>query len=200
MIPRWQEEMSEIVQDLFAQIDRAEAARAAYAMRRPNKARSHMEATVEARARLREMRYSLKKIATNRYLTGRIPEPMEDQDVLLEDTEEFRFYLEGFYNSAWRLIRCMEFLLDEDWPFDGVSMVRNKLIEHCQDGELKNSPLLINSISYDAIHGPKLKGPRWADQAGEQSKFHDSGLYVIADQFLKRVIERFERASVTSSG
>jgi hypothetical protein len=52
---------------------------------------------------------------------------------------------------------------------------------------LKENPVLINSLTFDEIQGPVLKGMRWVDQSGTGMP-HDRGLYINAVEFLKELL------------
>lgn len=185
--------MQSAIQDILKRFDQAEEARVHFMVAQGRLSRSVSDALTELRGRLRELRYCLIKISKNRFITKEIPEPTDCQDTAITDDEELRFYLESFYHCAYRASELVEYLTGKSVPFRGVSMVRNKLMEHCHDKDLRDNPILVNSISYDEIRGPVLKGMRWADQAGKNSDFHDEGLFINTGYFLDDFINRLSR-------
>lgn len=185
--------LPEPVRRVLLELSTAETAIQDYRSRRPDLSRAESDSRAEMHERLRHMRHCIYKVATNRFVTSHIPAPDEDQNPELMDHEESRFYMEGFYGAAWRIHRIMLFLTGEKIPWDGVNMVRNKLIEHCQDQDLKDQPLFINSIDGNHTTGPKLKGLRWTapgDRHVDQGLHLDQGLYVNASEFLRWLTER----------
>lgn len=158
--------------------------------RASDRSRAPSDARVELSERIRHMRHCIYKVATCRFMTGAIPEPYEDQNVELMDHQEVRFYMEGFYNVAWRAHRVIFFLSGTKIPFDGVNMVRNKLIEHCQDQDLEDNPLFINSVGGIAEGGPRLKNVRMIGDTTSADKYHDAGIYSNASEFFTYVIDQ----------
>lgn len=184
--------MQTTLQDILKRFDQAEEARVRYMVARGQLSRSVSDALTELSGRLRELRYCLIKISRNRFITKETPKPTDCQDTALTDDEELRFYLEAFYHCAYRASELVEYLTGKSAAFRGVSMVRNKLMEHCHDKDLRDKPILVNSISYDEIRGPVLKGMRWADQASENSDFHDEGLFINSGYFLDDFMNRLK--------
>jgi hypothetical protein len=162
---------------------------------------SDNEAFGELKRRLNGLQHSLVKIARNRVLSGEIPQPFEDQDVVLTDGEELYFYTEAFYFSAWRIVLLVNYLNTNqngdkgNWKPSGVTIVRNQLIEHPEgrgDKKLDEEKILINSMSYDEIKGPVIKGARWEHQAGLNC---DHGLYKNAQEFCTELNEQLNDIS-----
>lgn len=92
----------------------------------------------------------------------------------------------------------MLYLTGEKIPWDGVNEVRNKLIEHCHDQDLKNDPLLINSIEGNHETGPRLKGIRRVNQSLEAGMYNDKGLYVNGVDFLNTLTERLHHLALSN--
>ncbi len=188
--------LSDSVKNSLQKLQDAESSFRDMIVRVPAIGRAVMEARIELSERFRHMQHCLYKVATCRVITGEVAAPTDDQDVELSDLDELRFYLEAFYNAAWRVHRIMSFLTGEKIPYDGVNMVRNKLIEHTHDKDpkLSENPLFTNSIGLDSVAGPKLKGFRWDEHAADDW-FHDKGLYVNAAEFLEGLTGRLRNMS-----
>ena len=107
---------------------------------------------------------------------------------IIEENEEFKFVktsipseLESFYynaNKAWDLVE-ETLLKKKDSRFIGVKMVRNKLIEHTEKGD-------IFSFGASEAWGPSVKPTQLTSR---EEKFHDKGLRINSEEFIEKVLE-----------
>jgi len=108
-----------------------------------------------------------------------------------EENDEFRSIktnlaaeLESFYYNAsktWDLIE-KTLLGKKNSEFIGVKMVRNKLIEHTEHGD-------IFSFGASEEWGPSVKPTQLTNR---KEKFHDKGLRVNTKELLEKITERLK--------
>lgn len=108
-----------------------------------------------------------------------------------EENEEFRSIkanlapeLESFYYNAsktWDLIE-KTLLVKKNSEFIGVKMVRNKLIEHTEHGD-------IFSFGASEEWGPSVKPTQLTNR---KEKFHDKGLRTNTKELLEKITERLK--------
>lgn len=91
--------------------------------------------------------------------------------------------LESFYFNASKLWDLIEktILCKSKSAFIGVKMVRNKLIEHTEDGD-------IYSFGVSDEWGPTVKPSQLTNR---KEKWHDKGLRVNTDELLNKIESRF---------
>lgn len=108
-----------------------------------------------------------------------------------EENEEFKSIkanlaseLESFYYNAsktWDLIE-KTLLVKKNSEFIGVKMVRNKLIEHTEHGD-------IFSFGASEEWGPSVKPTQLTNR---KEKFHDKGLRTNTKELLEKITERLK--------
>lgn len=85
--------------------------------------------------------------------------------------DEIILYVECFYYIAFRCCRVLEQLPGlEKLKYKGITLVRNKLIEHADKGD---STVLSNSVGWSPGPGVRLRGIR---QDWDSKDFPDNGL------------------------
>jgi hypothetical protein len=93
--------------------------------------------------------------------------------------------LESFYFNASKLWDLVEKVICKKTKseFIGVKMVRNKLIEHTEDGD-------IYSFGVSEEWGPSVKPSQLLSR---KEKFHDKGLRVNAEELLEKIKLRLSK-------
>ncbi len=119
-------------------------------------------------------------------VTGFKPKPPTDPVVEHEEIgRKLAYNLEAYYREASKIWDIVEedLLGKKNSRFIGAKMVRNKLIEHGEEGQIR-------AFGTDDLSGPKIR-PQYKKKP--KQKWEDSGLVPNTTELLERILVRLER-------